>query len=100
MSFQLIAGKMVDAYIGNPAYIILDLREQEAYAAGHIQGAQNLPYIYFDQYVGKLPYGKTYILYCYYGSVSMLAGKRMEERGYDVLSISGGISSYRGRLFV
>ncbi len=100
MSFQLIAGKNVDSYIDKSPYVILDLRNYKAYAAGHIRGAQNLPYEYYDQYIEKLPRGKKYILYCNYGSVSMLAGKRMDEAGYDVLSISGGISSYRGSLFV
>ncbi|MGN0203209.1 MAG: rhodanese-like domain-containing protein [Coprococcus sp.] len=100
MSFQLIAGKNLDSYINKSPYIILDLRNHEEYAAGHIRGAQNLPYAYYDKFIEKLPREKTYILYCNYGSISMLAGKRMDEAGYDVLSISGGISSYRGSLFV
>lgn len=100
MSFQLIAGKNVDSYIGKSPYVILDLRDHDEYASGHIRGAQNLPYIYFDKYMERLPRGRIYILYCNYGSISMLAGRRMEEAGYDAISISGGISSYRGRLFV
>ena len=100
MSFQLLASRDVDQYIGKNPYVFIDLRDYEDYAAGHIQYAQCLPYIYFDQYVKKLPSQKVYILYCSYGSISMLAGRQMEKLGYDVLSISGGISSYRGRLFV
>lgn len=100
MSFQLIAGKNVDSYIDKDSYVILDLRDHEEYAASHIRGARNLPYEYYDNYIEKLPRGKKYILYCNYGSISMLAGRRMDEAGYDVLSISGGISSYRGNLFV
>ena len=95
-----MAGRDVDHYVGKNQYVVLDLRDYDDYAAGHIQGAVNLPYIFFDDYLKKLPVGKKYILYCNYGSVSMLAGKRMDEVGYDVLSISGGILSYRGRLFV
>lgn len=95
-----MAGRDVDQYIGKSPYVILDLRNYEDYADGHIQGAVNLPYVFFDDYIKKLPVGRIYILYCHYGSVSMLAGKRMNEAGYNVLSISGGILSYRGRLFV
>lgn len=100
MSFQLLAGRDANQYIGKKPYIFIDLRNHEDYAEGHIQYAQNLPYIYFDQYVNKLPKDRVYILYCSYGSVSMLAARQMEKLGYDVLSISGGISSYRGSLFV
>ena len=30
----------------------------------------------------------------------MIAGRKMSDAGLDVLSIGGGILSYRGRLFV
>lgn len=95
-----MASRDVDQYIGKSPYIFIDLRNDEDYAAGHIRYAQNLPYIFFDEYISKLPRDKIYILYCSYGSVSMLAARQMEKLGYDVLSISGGISSYRGSLFV
>jgi rhodanese-related sulfurtransferase len=100
MSLQLLAGKNVDDYIGRPDYVMIDLRSYEEYASGHIEGAQNLPFEFFEKYSNKLPKNKIYILYCNYGSVSMMAARQMEKSGYHVLSISGGISSYRGRLFV
>lgn len=95
-----MAVRDVESYIGNSQYIIIDLRDHDDFVKGHIKDAHNMPYIYFEQYVHKLPVGKTYILYCSYGSVSMMAGRQMEKLGFDVLSISGGISSYRGPLFV
>ena len=55
---------------------------------------------FLDHYIEKLPKRRRYILYCSHGGASMLAGRRMSEQGLDVLSISGGILSYRGRLFV
>jgi rhodanese-related sulfurtransferase len=100
MSMQLLAGRDVDEYVGRPPYVLIDLREYKDYAMGHIQGAQNLPYSAFPEYMGRLPLNRIYILYCSYGSVSMLAAREMEKYGYHVLSISGGISAYRGRLFV
>lgn len=94
----MLAARDVDQYIGRSPWVIVDLRDYEEYAAGHIRGAHNLPYEFFDHYIKRLPKGRTYILYCNYGSVSMLAGKKMEAEGYDVLSIGGGIAAYRGQL--
>ena len=87
MAFQLISAREAESLMNH-------------YRKGHMQGALNLPYEFLDHYIEKLPKSRRYILYCSHGGASMLAGRRMSEQGLDVLSISGGILSYRGRLFV
>ena len=97
MAFQLISAREAESLMNHWEYVVIDLRN---YRKGHMQGALNLPYEFLDHYIEKLPKNRRYILYCSHGGASMLAGRRMSEQGVDVLSISGGILSYRGRLFV
>ena len=100
MAFQLISAREAASLMNHWEYVVIDLRNDRDYRKGHMQGALNLPYEFLDHYIEKLPKNRRYILYCSHGGASMLAGRRMSEQGLDVLSISGGILSYRGRLFV
>ena len=100
MAFQLISAREAESLMDHWEYVVIDLRNDRDYRKVHMQGALNLPYEFLDHYIEKLPKNRRYILYCSHGGASMLAGRRMSEQGLDVLSISGGILSYRGRLFV
>lgn len=100
MAFQLIAASEADDFLQQPEYIIIDLRSYVEYRQGHLKGALNLPFELLEQYIKKLPAGRKYLLYCNHGAASMMAGRKISNEGLDVLSISGGILSYRGRLFV
>ena len=100
MAFQLISARDAEHLMEQFDYIVIDLRDYGEYIRGHIAGAINLPYDFLDSYIEKLPKKRRYILYCSHGAASMAAGRKMSDYGLDVLSISGGILSYRGRLFV
>ena len=100
MAFQLISAREAQKLMKFSDYVVIDMRNHRDYRKGHMQGALNLPYEFLDHYIEKLPKSRRYILYCSHGGASMLAGRRMSKQGLDVLSISGGILSYRGRLFV
>ena len=100
MAFQLISATEAQRLMKFSGYIVIDMRDRRDYDRGHIAGAINLPYQFLDKYIEKLPKNRHYILYCSHGSASMMAGRRMSDAGLDILSISGGILSYRGRLFV
>ena len=100
MAFQLISAREAQKLMKFSDYVVIDMRNHGEYDRGHISGAINLPYQFLDQYIEKLPENRHYILYCSHGSASMIAGRKMSDAGLDVLSIGGGILSYRGRLFV
>lgn len=100
MAFQLISAGEAQRLMAFQDYVLIDMRDHEEYDRGHIAGAISLPYEFLDNYIEKLPANRHYILYCSHGAASMAAGRRMSDAGLDVLSISGGILSYRGRLFV
>jgi glyoxylase-like metal-dependent hydrolase (beta-lactamase superfamily II)/rhodanese-related sulfurtransferase len=84
---------------GNRAdMVILDLREKEAFAAGHIPGAVHLPRGQLELRVdADLPDPTARILACCeFGKVSTLAAATLRELGYGrAVALDGGVSAWR-----
>lgn len=69
----------------------LDVRKADDYAAGHIEGAMNVPFGKgMEKEFSTLPMDKTIIVYCYTGQTAgqTVAGLRM--LGYDAVSLGSG----------
>ncbi|MBQ4283466.1 MAG: rhodanese-like domain-containing protein [Lachnospira sp.] len=111
MGFEYISAEKLDNFVGNGDIIIVDLRKPVDYRKGHIRGAVNIPYNILDRKldaVGKmkrkietidgfeLDINKTIVFYCHRGSSSLAICVRMTRLGYNVKSVVGGISRYRG----
>ncbi len=71
--------------------VVLDIRQPDVYAEGHIQGAVNIPWnAEFGQHVESLPMDKPIYLYCYTGQTAGQATAVLRMAGYDVQSIKYG----------
>jgi glyoxylase-like metal-dependent hydrolase (beta-lactamase superfamily II)/rhodanese-related sulfurtransferase len=78
--------------------ILLDVREKDAFAAGHIPGAQHLPRGQLELRVNKdLPDPTRRILVaCEFGHISTLAAATLRELGYtQAAALDGGIKAWR-----
>lgn len=81
-------------------FVLLDVRTQEEFNAGHIAGAILLPY---DEIALKaatvLPEKeKEIVLYCRSGRRSAIAKKALVELGYKDVEDFGGINRWKGEL--
>ena len=74
-------------------YIILDVREQDEYDAGHIPGAILIPYTQIEERANEmLPDKEQLILvYCRSGRRSKIAADALAELGYTNIKEFGGI---------
>ena len=74
-------------------YVILDVREQDEYDAGHIPGAILIPYTQIDEKAeGALTDKNQLILvYCRSGRRSKIAAEALVELGYTNIKEFGGI---------
>ena len=74
-------------------YIILDVREQDEYDAGHIPGAILIPYTQIEAKASeRLPDKAQLILvYCRSGRRSKIAAEALAELGYTNIKEFGGI---------
>jgi glyoxylase-like metal-dependent hydrolase (beta-lactamase superfamily II)/rhodanese-related sulfurtransferase len=78
--------------------ILLDVREKDAFAAGHIPGAQHLPRGQLELRVNKeLPDPTRRILVaCEFGQISTLAAATLRELGYTrAAALDGGVKAWR-----
>jgi len=82
--------------IGNENVVLLDVRTQEEYDEGHIEGAALLPYDAIADYSAALPEDKNavIIVYCRSGRRSAIAAQTLAEMGYTRIYDLGGIQSW------
>ena len=74
--------------------LLVDVREAEEYAAGHIPGAVNVPLSTIES--AQLPMDRPLFLYCLRGSRSARAVGILRRRGYTRIRSIGGINGYKG----
>ena len=74
-------------------YIILDVREQDEYDAGHIPGAILIPYTQIKEKANEMLTDKDQLIlvYCRSGRRSKIAAEALAELGYTNIKEFGGI---------
>lgn len=77
---------------------IIDVREADEFASGHLPGAINLPLSDFLERYGELDKDKSYHIICRSGARSAQACAFLEEEGYDVTNVAGGTIAWMGDL--
>ncbi len=78
--------------------LFLDVREQEAFEAGHIPGAVHIPRGQLELRVNEMlkDPGQRILVYCELGIVSTLAAAMLKEMGFDrVAALDGGIKAWK-----
>ena len=82
----------------HPDLVILDLREKDAFQAGHVPGAKHLPRGQLELRINtELPDPTTRIVTCCeLGKISTLAAATLRELGYGrVTALDGGMRAWR-----
>lgn len=75
-------------------YLLVDIREEAAFAHGFIPNAVNIPLSRLREKTELLPKDKKIILYCAKGILSYEAAEKLEEKGYDVAHLAGGYGAW------
>ena len=77
---------------------LIDVREADEFAEGHLPGAINLPLSAFLERYEELDKDKPYYIICRSGARSAQACAFLEEEGYDVTNVAGGTIAWMGDL--
>ena len=87
----------LERFRATPGAVLLDVREPDEYAAGHIPGSMNLPLSAIDTAEIHLRNLEAPLfVYCLAGTRSARAVARLKSLGYTHVENIGGIRSYRG----
>jgi molybdopterin/thiamine biosynthesis adenylyltransferase/rhodanese-related sulfurtransferase len=85
---------------GNGGVTVVDVRESDEIAQGHLPGAKLVPRGYLESRIdGAVPDRSAHVvLYCASGNRSALAAKTLADLGYEhVESMTGGITLWKDR---
>ncbi len=75
---------------------IIDVREDDEVAEGMIPGAQHIKLGDIPLRASELPKDKEYVMVCRSGRRSNNAGAYLEEQGYNVKNLEGGMLDWDG----
>jgi NADPH-dependent 2,4-dienoyl-CoA reductase/sulfur reductase-like enzyme/rhodanese-related sulfurtransferase len=75
-------------------FVLLDVREPEEFAKGHVPGAYNVPLAELRQRLIELPRHKQIRLYCGVGQRAYYATRLLKQHGFCVKNLSGGYQTY------
>lgn len=92
VSYEELAQKLAQ----KENFVLLDVRTQEEYAAGHIEGAVLLPYDEAEKKAADLlpDKGESIVVYCR----SAIAAESLRGLGYANVRDFGGINRWQGTL--
>jgi len=102
--WPLINRQMAGASVGtleatrlmNSGAIVLDVRNPDEFARGHVVGSRNIPMADIDKRAGELPAGKSLIVVCANGSTAARAAGSLRKAGRtEVVCMDGGLASWQ-----
>lgn len=80
----------------NKAVSIIDVRETEEVKAGKIPGAVNIPLGLIEFRMQDIDKSQEHIMVCRSGSRSGMATNILENHGYNVTNMDGGMMDWDG----
>ncbi|MEX2232275.1 MAG: MBL fold metallo-hydrolase [Cyclobacteriaceae bacterium] len=74
--------------------LVIDVRKEDEFKAGHVEGAMNAPLDFINEYLSAIPKeGEAYI-HCAGGYRSMIAASILKARGWEnIIDVDGGLKS-------
>jgi rhodanese-related sulfurtransferase len=73
---------------------LLDVREDDEWAAGRIDGAQHIPLGELSARLGELPKDRTIVAVCRSGGRSEAAVRGLRKLGYEAENLEGGVNAW------
>jgi rhodanese-related sulfurtransferase len=77
---------------------LVDVRERDEFAKGHIPGARNLPLSQMRLRYRELDAGRPVTLCCGVGQRAYYAARFLAQHGYRAANLSGGYTTYKALL--
>ena len=81
--------------LGNGDHLVVDVREPDEYAAGHIPGALNVPLSVLRERWEVLPRDRPIVCCCGVGQRAYYAVRFLAQHGVEAANLSGGYTTYR-----
>ena len=77
-------------------FTVLDVREPDEWASGHIPGAKHIPLGELETRHGELDKKSETVVVCRSGGRSSVACEFLSGMGYNVINMPGGMTAWQG----
>jgi rhodanese-related sulfurtransferase len=74
--------------------VLLDVREQDEWDAGHAPGAVHIPMSEIAGRLGDLPEDSSFYVICRAGGRSARVTEYLNQNGWDAVNVDGGMSHW------
>ncbi len=74
--------------------VLLDVRTPAEFAAGHLDGAVNVPVDQLERRAGELDRGRPVVVYCRSGARSAAATRTLRSLGFGAVEDLGAMSNW------
>ncbi|MGE5290744.1 MAG: rhodanese-like domain-containing protein [Micromonosporaceae bacterium] len=74
--------------------ILLDVREDHEWAAGHAPDATHMPMSRIAERAADLPADKTIVCVCHVGARSAMVAAALNRAGWNALNLAGGMEAW------
>lgn len=85
------AAELNDKLKNGKSPLVVDVRQPEEYAAGHIAGSKLIPLGDLSKRLNELPRDREIICVCASGSRSQSATRLLIDAGYNAFNMQGGM---------
>jgi len=98
MNIHRVSVEETRQLISDGEITVLDIRDEQSYAAGHLPDALHLKAINIDAFIENQDKGKALLVYCYHGHSSIPAAGYFAEKGFrQCYSMDGGYEAWHLR---
>ncbi|MGH3457407.1 rhodanese-like domain-containing protein [Aeromicrobium sp.] len=77
-------------------WVVLDVREPQEWAGGHIEGALHIPLGDLPARIDELDPQSRTVVVCHAGGRSSRATVWLYQQGHDVVNLAGGMEAWEG----
>jgi rhodanese-related sulfurtransferase len=74
--------------------LVLDVREDEEWEAGHVEGSVHIPLMELGARYAELPQAEQTLVVCRVGSRSAYAAAFLIQQGVDAVNLDGGLVAW------
>jgi len=96
MNFHRVSVEETKALMSEGEVTILDIRDEQSYADGHLPEAMHIKEIQIDDFIAQQDKDKPLVIYCYHGNSSIPAAAYFADKGFrQTFSMDGGYEAWR-----
>lgn len=93
-SIESVSGSEFARRFRNSRPPVVDVRKENEFAGGHVEGAVNIPLDYLNDHLSEIPRQGEVYLHCAGGYRSMIAASILKARGWDnIIDVDGGFKA-------